>query len=998
MEIKKALILLGFILGLGGCSGKGGEAIKFEDKGDDPVQTQGEEDNDVPKAMNESDDLPLGRHSTKEMPAREFVIPTEQEFSPNPKYEGIETSNRHIVVAFKEGITGEQFEAAVQATGCELGGTFPLARVVQLICGDGSDMVRFNAVVEQLATMEIVSSAVPDVKMEPTILPPSPPSNRSDPAYVENWIWDTVGLGSNWGLELIGAPAAWNLIPAIKRDMENRTPFQREAGIAIVDEGVYVHPDLDIDIITNNDLLCTLGRSFSVSASCNHGTSVAGIIAAKHNGMWTDGVTPFARIEFHSAVSFVGITAGFSLLSPDIRLVNLSLSTAVTRFELVSQTTAGRVLVSAMGLIMAQKIKAYNIFREVLFISSAANRSGTPLGPQEAQFASPMNWVAVNHEAGKHIIVAEALDSSTTLDGPPVRAGYSNINGGGVFAPANGNAAPIWNGDRETTRLFSGTSCAAPFVTGVAAFLLAIEPTLTNEELRTLLTQIPYADPQDGGPSRTNTRINLFKAALGIDRIRPDRTPKVSHWFADFDDGSPDGNKMFEIGDDNNRGADYEADAQGDGRVDMKDFRRLRDHWLFQDELATDFRVYESTTALLRSGNKKLDFNKNETVERSNDFLSSEELFSIAGMNMDPFVDNRPGIYLDENISDVEIFRRNYADKGDYLNGPDHWPPNTLPNLMRSADLWIRPPDRQALEALGAVGAEVMEIRGDPARGDSPPADLSTLRRRISIPSTAQEVVLTTPLRNYVQVFWQLDCGGGRSNGDAPYVYVPGDLRIAEDRVVKLIPPPRARSCNGTTPAEPAPPGPTPPPPPPAPNPTPPPPAPGGGEPPPPSGFERQDLYTITTTGGGATTTSRCCLFNDRGQFFSEIRMEIPNQPVREFIQPNTASSAQGVSCERSDGGWFVFDLGGSNSWTLNGATATQNCSGPQCIPRNPDRDYRCVELTQEQLRQECRANIDQACSRFTPGPSFDQCAALERQRCDNITGSTVRLVVTPRN
>jgi hypothetical protein len=70
---------------------------------------------------------------------------------------------------------------------------------------------------------------------------------------------------------------------------------------------------------------------------------------------------------------------------------------------------------------------------------------------------------------------------------------------------------------------------------------------LSNAELRRLLSELPFAAPQDGGASHTSTRLDLYSAVLGIDRLRPGRRQSVLDVLCDFDDGSEDGFEKSDV-------------------------------------------------------------------------------------------------------------------------------------------------------------------------------------------------------------------------------------------------------------------------------------------------------------------------------------------------------------------------------------------------------------------------------------------------------------------
>ena len=127
----------------------------------------------------------------------------------------------------------------------------------------------------------------------------------------------------------------------------------------------------------------------------------------------------------------------------------------------------------------------------------------------------------------------------------------------------------------------TGTSFAAPFVTALATYLWALDPDLTPAEVRRLMIDTADAVGQ----------IDAFAAMLAADAQRP--TPELVRALADLDDGpvgrggSADGNLRWRITDPGCETHDAAAATRcevtgaparrGDGIVDIRDFRVLRD-------------------------------------------------------------------------------------------------------------------------------------------------------------------------------------------------------------------------------------------------------------------------------------------------------------------------------------------------------------------------------------------------------------------------------------
>src|SRR5262249_11810286 len=142
---------------------------------------------------------------------------------------------------------------------------------------------------------------------------------------------------------------------------------------------------------------------------------------------------------------------------------------------------------------------------------------------------------------------------------------------------------------------------------GLAGYLRAIEPTLTVTELKTLLMT-------------TGINVDAFNSVMDIDAL-PDREPTVLKMLLDIDDGYIDGNARVLVpapklntdrSYDTVTGSDCDHEdndndgGQGDGRIDMRDFRRWRD-WILLSE--GNHMLNGSST------NRKNDFNWDGVVD-----------------------------------------------------------------------------------------------------------------------------------------------------------------------------------------------------------------------------------------------------------------------------------------------------------------------------------------------------------------------------------------------
>lgn len=99
-----------------------------------------------------------------------------------------------------------------------------------------------------------------------------------------------------------------------------------------------------------------------------------------------------------------------------------------------------------------------------------------------------------------------------------------------VYSPAprgKGNFPPD---TKEYDRFFTGSSAAAPLVTGVAGLIKAIKPVLTPAEIKTILTKTANTDPVIIDPDKPiGRRLNALKAVCDPQVLACDTPPFVLH-------------------------------------------------------------------------------------------------------------------------------------------------------------------------------------------------------------------------------------------------------------------------------------------------------------------------------------------------------------------------------------------------------------------------------------------------------------------------------------
>lgn len=291
-----------------------------------------------------------------------------------------------------------------------------------------------------------------------------------------------------WGLNSIDAPSAWNVRLG-----------DRSVIVAVVDTGVW-YTDSDIApniwnntdgshgwnfIQNNNDPLDSDAQGYTY-----HGTGVAAVIgAATNNNNLMAGVAQTSIMALEAlGPNGEGSSYNTSLairwaVDHGARIINLSLGTNTT---LAGPTDIELAINYAWG-------------KGALIVAAAGNSGSSTL----------------DYPASLPNVVSVAAVSQTLA-----RASFSNY-GTGLSISAPGvqilTLCPNCPPAIGPFHSLDGTSLAAPFVSGVAALILANDPTLSNVELWNVLNRT--AVPQGGTGYNTNYGWGVVNAWNAINAL-----------------------------------------------------------------------------------------------------------------------------------------------------------------------------------------------------------------------------------------------------------------------------------------------------------------------------------------------------------------------------------------------------------------------------------------------------------------------------------------------
>ncbi|WP_167553195.1 S8 family peptidase [Evansella clarkii] len=296
-------------------------------------------------------------------------------------------------------------------------------------------------------------------------------------------------LERQWGLDNINAQGAW--------DLARVAPLS--ARIAILDTGVKAnHPDLRGKIIHQ--------ANFSSSPTADdihgHGTHVAGIAAAATNNR--NGI---AGMSYNTGaimnIKVMGDNGGGSISNVAQGIIH-----AANQGAHIINLSLG----AAMGNETLRNAVNYAHNRGALLIAAAGNNSSN----------------IAHYPAGYNQVLAVAATNQSNELAP-----FSNYGSWVEVAAPGQDILSTFPGEAGDTmyRTASGTSQAAPFVSGLAGLIKATNQTLTNRQIRSIIHRAAIR-PVSGRSIRfgridARRAIQLARNAAGSNHIQSNNAPQA---------------------------------------------------------------------------------------------------------------------------------------------------------------------------------------------------------------------------------------------------------------------------------------------------------------------------------------------------------------------------------------------------------------------------------------------------------------------------------------
>ncbi|MDR0567437.1 MAG: S8 family serine peptidase, partial [Prevotellaceae bacterium] len=340
----------------------------------------------------------------------------------------------------------------------------------------------------------------------------------SDPYFVNQFYLHNTGQTFNghsgYAGADINAPEAWDI-----------TKGSSDVIIAVLDQGVTSnHPDLP-----NTRQVRLNGSNFadgnvndpSPTGDNNHGNSCAGVIAASHNSEGIAGIAPNCKImpvrifnsngsgisstQLAAAITFAKNNGAYIISNSwGYTYVTNPNAYPVIVDAISDATTNGRGGKGCVVVFSAGNTATHvsgdngwvtfpsNVNVQGVLTVGASDRYDeqadySPTSDLSSSYHQIVDVMAPSHRAYSCNISTESFEC-WTIDIPGTAGDNTWKNTGNCYLPLNGTTFPNSGTNYQAyTGYFGGTSCAAPEVSAVAALILSINPTLTQQEVADII-------------------------------------------------------------------------------------------------------------------------------------------------------------------------------------------------------------------------------------------------------------------------------------------------------------------------------------------------------------------------------------------------------------------------------------------------------------------------------------------------------------------------------